>query len=355
MNSIVDNIEIEKVSKSKLSEVDFDNLVFGRTFADHMYMADYNDGKWSKGKILPFQPLSFWPSLVAIHYGSTVFEGIKAFKLENGEVKVFRPDQHAKRMEISAERLCMPAFPEEQFLNGLNALLNIDRDWIPEKTGSSLYIRPIMFATEEYLGVAPANNFKFLIFCSPVSEYYSGSVKVKVETEYTRAAEGGTGYIKMGGNYAAALLPTKKALEQGYQQILWTDGKEHKYIEECGTMNVMFHIGDTIVTPETSSSILSGITRMSIIELAKKWGYKIEERKISVDEVIEAQKNGQLKDAFGTGTAATITHISTICYDGVDYDIPENSEREFSKRVNSYMNDLKAGKAEDYMNWMASI
>lgn len=355
MKSIVDNIPVEKVTKSRLPEVDFDNLVFGRTFADHMYMADFADGKWDQGKIIPFQPLSFWPSLVAIHYGSTVFEGMKAYRLENGAVQVFRPDQHAKRMEISAERLCMPAFPEEQYLAGLNALLDLDREWIPKKKGSSLYIRPIMFATEEYLGVAPANKFKFLIFCSPVSEYYSGSVRVKVETEYTRAAEGGTGYIKMGGNYAAALLPTKKAVEEGYQQILWTDGKEHKYIEECGTMNVMFHIGDTIVTPQTSTSILSGITRMSIIELAKKWGYKVEERKISIDEVIEAHKKGQLKDAFGTGTAATITHISTLNYKGVDYDIPQDAKREFSDKVNTYMNDLKIGEAEDYMNWMAKI
>ncbi len=352
---MVRNIEVEKVKQSRLPEVDFDNLVFGRTFADHMFMADYANGKWSDGKILPFQPLEFYPSLVALHYGSTIFEGLKAFKHSNGEIRVFRPDMHAERMESSAERLCMAKFPKEDFLQGLNSLLNVDSEWIPDRKGYSLYIRPIMFSTEQYLGVAPSNSFKFLIITCPVGKYYSGAVKVKVETEYTRAAEGGTGYIKMGGNYAASLLPTKKALDEGYQQIIWTDGKEHKYIEECGTMNIMFQIGDTIVTPEVSSSILPGITRMSILELARKWGYKVEERKVSVAEVVEAFENGQLLDAFGTGTAATITHISTIHFNGTDYDIAPSAEREFSNRVSTYMNKLKFGEEEDFMNWMTKI
>lgn len=349
------NLEIEKIAASRLSQVDFDNLVFGKTFADHMYIADYEDGKWQDGKIIPYQELNFWPSLVALHYGATVFEGLKAYRHENGDVFTFRPDKHASRMFTSAERLCMPGYPEDAFVEGLKALLDLDREWIPKKKGSSLYIRPIMFATDQYLGVAPATSFKFVIFSSPVSSYYAGSVKVKVETEFTRAAEGGTGNIKMGGNYAASLLPTKKALEEGYQQVLWTDGKEHKYVEECGTMNVFFQIGDTIITPSTSTSILSGVTRMSIIELAKKWGYKIEERKISLDEITAAHKAGELKDAFGTGTAATITPISVIGYDGVDYELPTESSREFSNKVNNYMTGLKQGEAEDLMNWMVKI
>lgn len=349
------DIKIEKVEESKLSKVDFNNLVFGKTFSDHMFQCDYKDNKWQTPMVSPFQNINVSPALVALHYGISIFEGLKAFKHSNGHVYAFRPEKHVKRINSSAHRLCMPEIPEEIFMGGLKALLATDIDWIPSQEGCSLYIRPTYYGSDEYLGVAPSKNYKFFIISSPVGKYYSGAVKVKVESEFTRAAEGGTGYIKMGGNYAAALLPTKKAVEEGYTQVIWTDGKEHKYIEEAGTMNIMFQIDDTIITPNTSSSILPGITRESVLELAHHWGYKVEERKISIDEVIEAQQSGRLKDAFGTGTAATITHISTFNHKGVDYELPSVAERDFSVRAQKYLTDLKAGKAEDYMNWMVRM
>lgn len=345
-------IKIQKTAKSRINNIDFDKLVFGKEFSDHMFMVDYANGAWGTPEILPFQDLAFNPTLFAIHYGQSIFEGLKAYRYEDGSINVFRPEEHAKRLNISAERICMPEIPEQLFLDGLQTLLEIDKEWIPKDKGKSLYIRPVMFATDQVLGVAPSQTYKFIILTSPVDAYYSGDVKVLVEEEYVRAAEGGTGFVKVAGNYAASLLPAKKALAKGYNQILWTDCKEHKYIEECGTMNVMFQIGDTIVTPQLSTSILSGITRKSILELAKHWGYKTEERKISIDEIVEAHAKNQLNDAFGTGTAATITHISHIGYKGTDYNIPADKTREFSMRVQEYFTKLKHGEVEDFMNWM---
>ena len=348
-------IATQRTTKSRINEIDFTKLVFGRQFSDHMFIVDYADGEWKTPQIMPFQDLQFNPSMFSIHYGQSIFEGLKAYRFADDSINVFRPEEHAKRFNISAERMCMPEVPEELFLSGLKALLNVDSDWVPKQKGCSLYIRPVMFATDQFLGVAPSQTYKFIIFTSPVSSYYSGQVKVLVEEEYVRAAEGGTGYVKVAGNYAASLLPAKKALEKGYNQILWTDSKEHKYIEECGTMNVMFQLGDTIVTPALSTSILSGITRKSVIDLAKKWGYKIEERKVSVEEIVEAHKNGTLNDAFGSGTAATITHISHIGYRGTDFDISTDKPREFSKKAEEYLTKLKTGESEDYMNWMKKM
>ena len=348
-------IATQRTTKSRINEIDFTKLVFGRQFSDHMFIVDYADGEWKTPQIMPFQDLQFNPSMFSIHYGQSIFEGLKAYRFADDSINVFRPEEHAKRFNISAERMCMPEVPEELFLSGLKALLNVDSDWVPKQKGCSLYIRPVMFATDQFLGVAPSQTYKFIIFTSPVSSYYSGQVKVLVEEEYVRAAEGGTGYVKVAGNYAASLLPAKKALEKGYNQILWTDSKEHKYIEECGTMNVMFQLGDTILTPALSTSILSGITRKSVIDLAKKWGYKIEERKVSVEEIVEAHKNGTLNDAFGSGTAATITHISHIGYRGTDFDISTDKPREFSKKAEEYLTKLKTGESEDYMNWMEKM
>lgn len=345
-------IKIQKTANSRINQIDFNKLVFGKAFSDHMFVVDYADGEWKTPEIIPFGDLAFNPTLFAIHYGQSVFEGLKAFRFEDGSINVFRPQEHAQRLNISAERLCMPAFPEQLFLDGLQALLELDKEWVPKDLGKSLYIRPVMFATDQVLGVAPSKTYKFIILTSPVDAYYSGNVKVLVEQEFVRSAEGGTGFAKAAGNYAASLLPAKKALEKGYNQILWTDSKEHKYIEECGTMNVMFQLGDTIVTPKLSTSILSGITRKCILELAKHWGYAIEERKISIDEIVEASANNTLNDAFGTGTAATITHISHIGYNGVDYEIPAGKPREFSLRAQEYLTKLKHGEEDDFMNWM---
>ncbi len=348
-------IVIERTSSSRLAQIDFANLTFGAEFSDHMFVVDYIDGQWVNPKITPFQNLSVSPSMTALHYGQTIFEGLKAFKNTEGEISVFRPLEHAKRLNTSAERLCMATLPEELFMDGLKTLLKVDKDWVPSEEGCSLYIRPMMIATDVALGVSPAKSYKFIIFTSPVASYYAGSVKVLAETEYTRAAEGGTGFIKAGGNYAASLLPAKNALDKGYDQVLWTDGKEHKYVEECGTMNVMFQIGDTLITPATGTSVLSGITRKSIIALAQHWGYKIEERKLSLEELKEASANDELKDAFGTGTAATITHISHIGIGDTVLELPAENEREFSNKAQDYLTRLKAGQAEDFMGWMEKM
>ena len=349
------SISVEKTQQSRLESVDFENLVFGREFSDHMFMVDYEEGEWLNPRIIPFGKLSFYPSMVSLHYGQTVFEGMKAYRNPAGEIQCFRPHLHSERLNASSARLCLPKLPEDLFLQGLYELLQIDSNWIPAKKGCSLYIRPFIIGTDEYIGVAPPKKAQFIIITSPVAAYYSGAVKLLVEEEYVRAAEGGTGFVKMGGNYAASLLPAQKAAEKGYQQLLWTDAKEHKYIEEAGTMNVMFQIGDKIITPNLSTSILPGITRRSVLELAKHWGYEIEERKIAVEEVIEAHKNGTLKDVFGTGTAATITQISHIGYHGHDYELPPVEERDFSVKVGNYLSKLKVGEGEDFMNWMVTI
>ncbi|MFK7900939.1 MAG: branched-chain amino acid aminotransferase [Cyclobacteriaceae bacterium] len=348
-------IKITKTSSSRLKDVDFKNLGFGRVFSDHMFVAEYKNGKWQEGEIVPFGNISVSPSLATLHYSQTIFEGLKAFKYPNGEAKVYRPDQHAARLNLSAERICIPSFPEDIFVDAVKTLINLDKGWIPSEKGDSLYVRPFMFATDEFLGVRPSEEYKFIILTSPAGSYYDGNVKVLVEDTYVRATEGGTGATKTGGNYAASLLPAKQALEKGYDQILWTDAKEHKYVEEIGTMNVMFQIGDTIVTPELNSSLLGGITRKSIIELCKHWNIPIEERKISIDELIEASKKGLLKDAFGTGTAATITHIDSLTYKGTEITLPSKEERSISNKLQAYLTGMKFGEVEDELGWMVSI
>ncbi len=349
------DMSIDKTESSRIDQVDFDNLLFGEELSDHMFMVEYKNGTWGQPSISAMQDLSFNPSVSSLHYGQTVFEGLKAFRNTEDEILIFRPEEHAKRMNLSAERLCMPEIPEELFLEGVYDLLKLDKQWIPVGSGRSLYIRPMMFATEQALGVNPSDSYLFIIFTSPAATYYSGTVKVIAETEYVRAAEGGTGAAKCGGNYAASLLPMKNALAKGYDQVIWTDAKTHNNIEEIGTMNVMFQIGDTIVTPSLTSSILSGITRKSIIALAKRWGQAVEERKISLDDLIEADKKGLLNDAFGTGTAATITHITTIGVKGQDLLIDEDAPRSFSRKAEEYLSKLKVGEVEDYMNWMVKI
>ena len=349
------NIDIEKATKSKLSETDFSNLEFGAVYSDHMFVADYKKGEWVKPKITPFQNLSMSPATSVLHYGQTVFEGMKAHRADNGDILIFRPQAHHQRMNASCRRLCMAETSEELFMEGLVELVKLDRNWIPSLEGCSLYIRPFMYASDEFIGVKPSSSYKFIIFTSPVSGYYKGTVKVIVEPEFVRAAEGGIGFAKTGGNYAASLLPAKLAVEKGYQQILWTDSKEHKYFEESGTMNVMFVIDDVLITPPLSSSILAGITRDSILTLAKDWGVKVEERKVSIDEVVSALENNKLQDAFGTGTAATITHISVINNKGKDYELPHISTRKLSNKLNETLMDIKHGKAEDKYNWIYRI
>lgn len=348
-------IDIQKVANSRIKEVDFSNIPFGKIYSDHMFMADYMDGQWKNFQILPYGPLALAPASSVIHYGQSIFEGLKAYKTIAGETAIFRPDANFARMNISAERMCIPAIPEEVFMGGLRELLKIDNAWIPSQKGTSLYIRPFAFAMDDYIGIRPSSNYKFMIITCPVGSYYSEPVKVKIETQYTRAAAGGTGYAKAAGNYAAALYPAKLAQEKGYHQLIWTDSKEHKYIEESGTMNVMFVIDDTIITPAPSDTILNGITRQSVVAMAKSWGLKVEERKVSVEEVISAAQQGRLKEAFGAGTAATIAQIALIHHDGTDYHLPEIATREFSNKVLNALDAIKYGEAADPFNWVYKI
>jgi len=355
METIANKIDISLTTNSRISELEEGLNKFGRIFSDHMFVADFSDGEWCDARIVPYKDLSLSPATSAIHYGQSIFEGMKAYKNEDGETLLFRPTDNIKRLNISAERMCMPDVPEDLFYDGLKQLLDIDKDWIPSAEDTSLYIRPFMFSTDNYIGVKPSDKYKFMIFTTPVGGYYTEPVKVKVETHYTRSASGGVGFAKAAGNYAASLYPAKLAQKEGYHQLVWTDAKEHKYIEESGTMNIMFVIGDKLITPATSDSILDGITRDSVLILARDWGYTVEERKVSVDEVVEAATSGNLKEAFGTGTAATIAQISIFNHKGIDYELPSIESREFSNRVSSYLQDIKRGKIEDSHGWIVKL
>jgi branched-chain amino acid aminotransferase len=349
-------IAIDRVKTSRLSSVDFKNLVFGKTYTDHMFIADYREGEWKNLRIIPYGYMPISPATPAIHYGQSIFEGMKAYASADGkEALVFRPLNNWKRMNISAERMCMPQIPEDLFMESLNTLIDLDRAWIPKEAGSSLYIRPFMFSADEYIGIRPSQDFTFMIILSPVGPYYSTPVKVKIETHYTRAVQGGTGFAKAGGNYGGSMYPAKLAQDQGYHQLIWTDGKNHEYVEESGTMNVMFVIDDVLVTPALSDSILAGITRQSVLDLARNWGMKVEERKVSVKELVSALEQGTVQEAFGAGTAATIAHIELIGYEGKNYTLPSVNERKFSNRAFAELESIKRGKSPDMFNWIHHI
>jgi len=315
-----------------------------------MLVAEYNNGQWTDLSLVPYGDITISPSLSALHYGQSIFEGIKAYKFEDGTVSIFRPEKNWERFNKSAARLQMPEVPEEIFLGGLKKLLDMDRDWIPSKEGTSLYIRPFMFATEAALGVHPSISYKFIIITCPVGAYYSKPISLKVETHFTRAADGGVGFSKNAGNYALSLYPTQLANNEGYDQIMWTDANEHKYIEEAGTANLIFRIGDTIITPH-GDTILHGVTRRTIMELAEAWGFKAEQRKVSVQELIDGIQAGTVTEAFAAGTAATITHIDRIGFEGQDYTLPAVEGRDFSNRVLTYLNELRYGKITDPYGW----
>jgi len=349
------DIKISRKAESAVDKMDWDNLAFGREFSDHMFVMEYADGEWKNPEISEYADLKLSPATSVLHYGQSFFEGMKAYKTNEGEVQLFRPEENAKRFNASARRMCMPEVPVDVFVESLKTLVDVDKDWIPNRSGFSLYVRPFMIATDPYVGIKPSDTYKFIIFTCPVGAYYSEPVKVKIETEYSRAVEGGTGFAKAAGNYAGALYPAKKAQEQGYRQLIWTDAVEHKYIEEAGTMNVIFQIGDTLITPKSSDTILAGITRRSVIDIARDWGYKVEERKVLVSEVIEAIKSGNLVEAFGAGTAATIAQISLINFEGVDYELPPVENREFSNKVKEEMENIKYGRIEDRFNWMLKV
>lgn len=349
------SIKITKTTHSRINTCDFNNIQFGTVFSDHMFVVDYEDGKWSNPEILPYGPLSLSPSTFALHYGQAIFEGMKAYKNTNGEAQLFRPKDNMKRLNQSARRMGMAELPEEIFMEGLKQLIAIDSNWIPTKAGSSLYIRPYMFATDDFVGVRPAKHFKFIIFTCPVNAYYPKPIRVIVEEKYVRAFDGGVGSTKAAGNYGISMLPTAEANQKGFDQIIWTDGREHKYIEESGTMNVFFVIGDKVVTPALDGTILAGVTRDSCIKLLQAKGYTVEERKISVDEIVAAANKGELKDAFGTGTAAIVAKIAGINYKGVEYTLPNPDEREVSNYLYKTLGEIQTGLAPDKFNWIEKV
>lgn len=348
--------KIEKAAKSKLDNASLSDFNFGRDFSDHMFIADYRDGKWDSGKIVPYGNISISPAMCSLHYGQAIFEGMKAYKGQDGRVRLFRPYDNAKRMNLSAKRMCMPEMDVDYFVSALKELVNLDSDWVPDTEGHSLYLRPFMFADEIFLGVKPAVEHRFMIICSPASSYYPEPVKVRVEKQFSRAAKGGVGYAKAAGNYAAAMYPTQLANKDGFHQLIWTDPLEHKYIEEAGTMNLMFIIDGKIITPSLDNqTILNGITRDSVIQVARKLNYVVEERKVSVDEIVNAYREGKLEDAFGTGTAANIALIRSITHNGEEMMLPKESDRQISSEISQYLSDLKTGVIEDEFEWVHVI
>ena len=344
------HITIEKSTTTKIHEVDFNNLSFGSVYTDHMLVSDYKNGTWSVPKIIPYQPIALDPASKIFHYGQSIFEGMKAYKDQEGQVWLFRPKDNHARLNKSAERMAIPELPQEYFMEGLTTLLELEKDWIPQSPGSSLYVRPFMFASGTGLHASPADEYKFLIALAPSGAYFSGKVKVLIEETYARAANGGVGYAKAGGNYAAQFYPTKLAADQGYQQVIWTDDHNHEYIEEAGAMNIFIRINDTLLTAPTSDRILDGITRKSILELAKDLGIETEVRKIKVSEVVEAAKNGTLKEMFGAGTAAVISPISAFGYKGEEYVLPE-LEHSYAATLKTKITDIQYNRAEDKFGW----
>ena len=353
----VDQLEtsIQLTKNSRLSQVDWQNLPFGKIFSDHMFCMDYENGNWSNMQIKPYENLSMSPATSVIHYGQSCFEGMKAHRNKNGEVVLFRPFENARRFNKSAERMCMPQIDEDVFVNSLKKLLSVDSSWVPENPEHALYIRPFMFATYPFVGIRPSENYQFIIFTCPVGAYYTEAVPVKIETKYTRAADGGTGYAKAAGNYAAALYPAKLAQDEGFRQLIWTDAKEHKYIEEAGTMNVLFVMDGKLVTTKSSETILRGITKRSVVEIAKDWGMEVEERKIEVKEVIDAFRNRTLTEAFGAGTAATIAPIASINFEGENFIVPASNADHLHTRVMGYLSKYKTGIEADKFDWLITV
>ena len=348
-------ITVKPVENSRISQIDFNDIDFGKVYSDHMFISDYYNGQWQDFRIEPYDMLSFTPGSTILHYGQSVFEGLKAYRCESGQINVFRPENNFHRLNLSAERMCIPQITEEMFMEGLTELLKLDKNWIPDLPNTSLYIRPYIFALDEYIGIRPSENYKFIIFTCPVGAYYSKPLKVKIETEFSRAVQGGTGYAKAAGNYAGSLYPARLAQEKGYDQLIWTDGATHQFIEEAGTMNIMFMKDNKLITAETGDTVLKGITRDSVLTIAKEWGIEVEQRKISVEEIVSSLQKGEITEAFGTGTAATIATIELIGDGENDYDIPAPDQDSFSTRVFAELDNIKTGRKEDTHGWIYNI
>jgi branched-chain amino acid aminotransferase len=349
------DFNITKAERSKLNEMSLENIPFGKYFTDHMLEVDYEDGEWKTVEIKPYQPLLLSPSLATLHYGQAIFEGIKAYKNPQGEAFIFRPFENFKRFNTSAERMQMPSIPEEIFMEGMRKLVELDKSWIPAQEDHSLYIRPFMFSTDELIGVRPSEKYKFMIIMSPTGPYYNAPMRIYVEEHFVRAAPGGVGYAKAAGNYGAAMYATAEAKKKGYDQVLWTDAFEHKYVQECGTMNVFFIIGNKAITPDLESgTILDGVTRNSTIVLLKEMGFTVEERPLSIDEIVDAYKAGTLREVFGTGTAATISSIKELRYKDYVMNFDVDSWKTVPE-VKRRMTAIKEGKEPDVYDWMYKI
>lgn len=348
---ILTDIPVLKTTQSRIKDVDFDHLEFGKYVADHMLVCDYTNGNWHTPQILPYANLSLSPSTLALHYGQTVFEGMKAFRMDNGRINVFRIDRHYDRFIRSLERMCMPAIPREIFIEGLLQLVELDKAWVPTQPGHALYLRPFMIATEARFGVKISDEYRFIIFTGPVPSLYADPIKVKVETNYVRAARGGTGSAKCGGNYGGAYYPTLQARLQGYDQVLWTDGKTNEYIEESGMMNVMFVIDNTLVTPPLSDSILDGVTRDSLLAIANDLGYNTEERPVAVKELEDAFRKGIITEAFGAGTAAVVAPIKTININGNDFHLPAYTKENLLYKLKQQLESIRGGLNADVHDW----
>jgi len=347
-------MKINKIKVSKIDQIDFSNLNFGSVFTDHMFTCDYINGEWVDAKICPYEPITISPSARVFHYGQACFEGMKAFKDNKKNTWLFRPKDNYERIIKSSVRLAMPEFSKELFFEGLNKLLELDNAWIKPGLGNSLYIRPFIFASEDSINATEANQYKFMIICAPASSYYSEDVRVKIEKSFSRAAKGGVGYAKAAGNYAAQFYPTILAKNEGYQQIIWTDSSTHEYIEEAGTMNLFFRIGDKLITAPTSDSILDGITRKSLIQIAKDQGIDIEVRPIKVSEIIEAAKKNNLKEIFGSGTAVVVLPIIGFGYEKKKFELPK-IDNPWSILLKTKLNNIQYNYCEDPYGWRIKI
>jgi len=344
-------IHIRKISRSKINEVDFNNLGFGKYVSDHMLICDYADGEWQQPQLVPFANFSISPTSLALHYGQTVFEGMKALKLQNGRINIFRLDKHYERFVKSLERMCMAVVPYDIFREGLKAFVDLDREWVPSHPDSALYLRPFVFATEARFGVKVSDEYRFVVFGGPVDKLYSDRIKVKAETTYVRAARGGTGATKCGGNYGGSFYATQLARKQGYDNVLWTDARENRFIEESGMMNVMFVIDDVLITPPLSETILDGVTRDSLLTIAREFELKLEERKIGIDELESAFQNNLITEAFGVGTAAVVLPIGTIGINEIDFHLPLYDDKSIQNKLKHRLDLIRTGNAADKYNW----
>jgi branched-chain amino acid aminotransferase len=348
---LIHNISIQRTKQTKIDQLESGNLEFGKYVSDHMFDCNYANGSWQNPAIKPFQEILLSPLTLALHYGQSIFEGLKAYKLSDGRISIFRIDKHFERLNRSLQRMCMPEVPNSLFEEGLKQLISLDKDWIPAGEGGALYIRPLIFASEAKFGVKVSDQYRFIIFSGPVSPVYQKPIKVKVERTFIRAAKGGTGYAKCSGNYGGAFYPTHKAREQGFDQVIWTDAMRHEYIEESGMMNMIFVIDGILVTPPLSDSILDGVTRNSLLQIAGSLGIPAEERPISIKEIIEAFEGGKLSEAFGAGTAAVVAPIGLISIEEKDYELPAYSETSIHNQLKTELEAIRTGIKEDVFGW----